>query len=116
METAHSRPRITALTYPGRMSILESASKGTVKHWLRSNTLKMGSILPEYMLYTELESCMGVGDALQSLPPSSTTPLSSCRESFSASGSFPMNQLFASCGRSIGASASGSVFPLNIQG
>ena len=67
METAHSRPRITALTYPGRMSILESASKGTVKHWLRSNTLKMGSILPEYMLYTELESCMGVGDGQGSL-------------------------------------------------
>ena len=59
METAHSRPRITALTYTGRMSILELASKGIVKHWLRSNTLKMGSILPEYMLYTELGSCMG---------------------------------------------------------
>ncbi|CAI9171614.1 unnamed protein product [Rangifer tarandus platyrhynchus] len=59
METAHSRPRITALTYSGRMSILELAYKGKVKHWLRSNTLKMGCILPEHMLYTELESCMG---------------------------------------------------------
>ena len=59
METAHSRPRITALTYSGRMSILELAYKVTVRHWLRSNTLKMGCILPEHMLYTELESCMG---------------------------------------------------------
>ena len=33
---------------------------------------------------------------------------------FPASGSFPMNQLFKSCGQSIGASA--SVLPKNIQG
>jgi len=36
-------------------------------------------------------------------------PLSSCPQSFPASVSFPMNQLFASCGQSIGASASASV-------
>ena len=36
-------------------------------------------------------------------------------ESFPASGSFPMNQLFASCGENIGASASATVFPMNIQ-
>ena len=41
----------------------------------------------------------GVGDAVQSLPPSSTTPFSSSLDSFSASGSFPMNRLFASGGR-----------------
>ena len=38
----------------------------------------------------------------------------SCPQSFPASGSFPMNQLFASGGQSIGASA--SVLPMNIQG
>ena len=37
-------------------------------------------------------------------------------QSFPASGSFPMNQLFASGGQSIGASASASVLPVNIQG
>ena len=36
--------------------------------------------------------------------------------SFSASGSFPVSWLFASDGQSIGASASASVFPMNIQG
>ena len=36
--------------------------------------------------------------------------------SFPASGSFPMNQFFASGGQSIGASASASVLPMNIQG
>ena len=41
-------------------------------------------------------------------------PLSSCLQSFPASGSFQMSQ-FSSCGQSIGASASASVFPMNIQ-
>ena len=36
-------------------------------------------------------------------------------QSFSASGSFPMSQYFASGGQSIGASASVSVLPMNIQ-
>ena len=40
------------------------------------------------------------------------TPL----QSFPASGSFPMSQLFESSGQSIGASASASVLPVNIQG
>ena len=41
-------------------------------------------------------------------------PFSSCRQSFPASGSFPVSQLFASGGQSIGASA--TVLPKNIQG
>jgi len=40
---------------------------------------------------------------------------SSCLQSFPASGSFPMSQLFTSGGWSIGASASASVLPKNIQ-
>ena len=43
-------------------------------------------------------------------------PLSFCLQIFSASESFPMSQLFASGGLSIGASASASVLPVNIQG
>ena len=42
-------------------------------------------------------------------------PFSSCLRSFPASGSFQMSQLFASGGKSIGVSASTSVFPMNIQ-
>ena len=41
--------------------------------------------------------------------------LLSCLQSFPASGSLPMSQLFASGGQSIGASASALVFPMNIQ-
>ena len=47
--------------------------------------------------------------------PSSVIPFSSYLQSFSASGSFPMSQFFASDGRSIGASASASVLSMNIQ-
>ena len=46
---------------------------------------------------------------------SSVTPFSSCPQSFPASGSFQMNQLFASGGQSIGVSASTSVLPMNTQ-
>ena len=46
----------------------------------------------------------------------SAIPFSSCLPSFPASGSFPMSRLFASGGRSIGASTSASVLPMNIQG
>ena len=42
--------------------------------------------------------------------------LSLCVQCFPASGSFPRSQLFASGGQSIGASASVTVFPVNIQG
>ena len=38
-----------------------------------------------------------------------------CLQYFPASGSFPMSQFFASGSQSIGASASASVFPMNIQ-
>ena len=44
---------------------------------------------------------------------SSDVPFSSCLQSFPASGSFPMSQLFASGGESIGALASPSVLPMN---
>ena len=46
---------------------------------------------------------------------SSVVPLTSCPQSFPASGSFPMSQLFASCEQSIGVSASTSVLPMNTQ-
>ena len=46
---------------------------------------------------------------------SSVVPFSSFPQSFRASGSFEMSQLFASGGQSIGVSASISVLPINTQ-
>ena len=46
---------------------------------------------------------------------SSVIPFSFRLQSFPATGSFPMSRFFASGGQSIGASASASVLPMNIQ-
>ena len=47
---------------------------------------------------------------------SSVVPFSSCLQSFPASGSFLKSLLFTTGGQNIGASASASVIPMNIQG
>ena len=47
---------------------------------------------------------------------SSDVPFSSCLQSFPASGSFPMSQLFTSDGQSIGVSPLASILSMNIQG
>ena len=47
---------------------------------------------------------------------SSVIPFSSCLQSFPTSRSFPMSQLFASGGQSIGASTSALALPMNTQG
>ena len=46
---------------------------------------------------------------------SPVVPFSSCPQSFPASGSFPMSQLFTWGGQSIGVSTSASVLPMNTQ-
>ena len=57
--------------------------------------------------------------SIESVMPSNSfilfIPFSICLQSFPPSGSFPMSQLFASCGQSTGVSASASVLPMNIQ-
>ena len=55
---------------------------------------------------------MSIESVLPSIS-SSVIPFSSCPQSFPASGSFQMSQLFASGGQSIGVSA--GVLPMNIQ-
>ena len=47
---------------------------------------------------------------------SSDALFSFCHQSFPASGTFPMNRLFESDDRNIGASASASALPMSIQG
>ena len=54
-----------------------------------------------------------VSDAIQ--PSHPLVPFSSCLQSFPASGSFPMSEVFASGGQSIRVSALASVLPMNIQ-
>ena len=75
-----------------------------------------------YLLETAQTHVHWASDSIQPsyplLPPSLYlffTLLYFCSQSFPASGSFPVSQLFASGGQSVGASATASVFPMNIQ-
>ena len=61
-------------------------------------------------------ACPLLSQWCQTTISSSVVPFYSRLRSFPASGYFPMSQLFPSGGQDIGASASASVFPMNIQG
>ena len=90
-------------------------SHSVVFNSLQCQGLQQARLLcPLYLLEFAQTHVHWVGDAIQ--PSHTVSPLSSCPQSFPASGSFPMNRLFTADGQSIGASASVSVLPMNIQG
>jgi len=62
-----------------------------------------------------IESVMPSNHLIHPTISSSVVPFSSCPQSFPASGSFPVSQLFTSGGQSIGVSVSTSVPPMNTQ-
>ena len=73
-----------------------------------------GFLVLQYLLEFAQTHVHWVGDAIQ--PPQSSVIPFSCLQSLPASGSLPMSWLFASGGQSIGASASASDLPVNIEG
>ena len=121
MATHHSI--LTWTNEPGR---LQSMGLQRVRHLLFSCSIMSDSLQPHGPQQARLpcpspspgvcaNSCP-LSRWCQSTISSSVTPLSSCPQSLPASGSLPMSQLFTSGGQSIGASASASVLPMNIQG
>ena len=89
-----------------------------------SHTVVSDSFWPHGLQHTGLpcpsptpEACSNSSPSRQWCHPtiSSVIPFSSWLQSFPASGSFPMSQLFTSSGQRIGVSASASVFPMNIH-
>ena len=93
---------------------------------LFSRSVVSGSFWPHGLQHTRL-SCPSPTPGVHPNPcplsqwchptiSSSAVPYSSCPQYFPTWGSFPMSQLFASGGQGIGASASASVIPTNIQG
>ena len=96
------------------------------------------SILTSYCCYSITKSCLTLCSPMNSSPASlspraflnscplswwchpailfSDAPFSSCPQSFPASESFPVSQLFASGSQSIGTLVSASVLLMNIQG
>ena len=90
-------------------------------HWVVSDSLWPHGLQHSRLPYPSpsLEACSNSCPLSWWCHPtlsSSVIPFSSCSQSFPASGSFPMSQLFPSGGQSIGASTSASVLPVNIQG
>ena len=71
---------------------------------------------PSFTMSQSLLKLMSVESVMLSNHLISVIPFSSCLQSFPASGSFQMSQLFTTGGQRIGASASASVLPMNIQG
>ena len=90
-----------------------------------SRSVVSDSLRPHGLQHTRLPSLSQIPGAYSNSCPLSpwchptissfVFPFSSHLQSFSESGSFQMNQLFASGGQSIGVSASTSVLPMNIQ-
>ena len=87
-------------------------------HWIMSNSLQ-----PHGLQHTRLPCPSASPGVYSNTCPlsqwchptiSSSVTASSCLQSFPVSGSFPVSQLFASGGQSIGASA--SVLPVKIEG
>ena len=70
---------------------------------------------PSFTTSRSLPKLMSIESVMLS-NPSSVVLVSSCLQSFPASGSFSMSQFFSSGGQSIGASASTSVLPMNTKG
>ena len=65
--------------------------------------------------FTISQSLLKLKSTASVMPSNHLVPFSSCLQSFLASGSFLMSQLFASGDQSIGVSASVSVLPMNTQ-
>ena len=83
----------------------------SVTPWTAAHQASLSSLSPRVCL----NSCPLSQWCHPTILPS-VVPLSSCPQSFPASGSFPISQLIISGGQSIGASASASVLPMIIQG
>ena len=111
--------------HPSPTPIEKSAGKG-FNALLFSHSVMSNSLQPHGLQHSRL-SCPSPSPKVcsNSCPlswwchptvSSSAAPFSSCHRPFPASGSFPMSQLFASGGQSIGALASTSVLPMTILG
>ena len=76
------------------------------------------AVCQAYLSITNSRSLLNTCPSCQWCHPiisSSVVPFSSCLQSFPASESFLVSQLFSSGGQSIGVSASAPVLPMNIQ-
>ena len=87
--------------------------------WVRAaHCLNIAGVVCPSLSFTISQSLLNSCPLSQWCHPtisSSVTSLSSCPQSFPASGSSPVNRFFTSGGQNIGTSTSASVLPMNIQ-
>ena len=97
----------------GRLGLtyIHSVQSSSVSQSCPTSCNPMDCSIPGLSVHLQPQSLLS--DAIQQSNPL-LVPFSSHLQSFPASGSFQMSQLFASYGQTIGASA--SVLPMNIQG
>ena len=101
--------------------ILQFSSVQSLSHvWLFATpwttTCQASLFITNFQSLLKLMSIESVMPSNHPTVSSSVVPFSTCLQSFTASGSFPMSQLLEPGDQSIGASASASVLPVNIQG
>ena len=100
---------------PGRLQFSQFSSVAQSCLTLRHHGLQHGRLpCPSPILGACSNSCPSSWWCPRTIL-SSVFPVSSCFQSFPASGSFPTNQLFTWGGQSIGVSASASFLPMNIK-
>ena len=93
------------------MTYCYSATQSCPTLWDPIDCITPGFLVLHYLSEFVQTHVYWVGDAIQ--PSHPVIPVSSCLQSFPASGSFPISSLSTSGGQSIGASA--SVLPMNSQ-
>ena len=114
------RLEIGAAEEVGKFSLWSKTSVSQFSCSIRSDSLQPHGLQHTRLAYPSPtpEVCPNSCPSSQWCHPTvsfSGVPFSCCLQSFPASGSFPMSQLFASGGQSIGVSASTSILPMNIQ-
>ena len=87
-----------------------SAVSDSVTSWVAAHQASLSITNPRSLL-----KLMSIESVMPSAISSSVVPFSSCPQSLPASECFPMSQLFAWGGQSIGVSAFASVLPMNTQ-
>ena len=112
---------IIAATTHSAMRLKQAFSSVQFSHLVVSDSLRTPRTAAHQASLTitnsrSLLKLMSVESVMPSIHLILCRPLLLLPSSFSASGSFPMSQLFTSCDQSIGASASASVLPMYIQG
>ena len=119
LTSPHGRPQTVALLYSTHMPAISTYSVQFSLSVVSNSATPRTAAHQASLTITNTRACSNSCASSRWCHPtvsSSVIPFSSCLQSFPESGSFQMSQLFPSGGQSVGALASASVLPVNIQG